>query len=565
MLELSGENPFKIRAYQSGARALETLEEDLSTIIEEDRLGKIKGIGSALTKKIITLYKTGELEFYDQLKASVPPGLLEMLEIPGLGGKKIKVIHARLGVNSIEELKRVCETGEIAKLPGFGAKSQEKILTGIANREIYGRRHLGWAAHEVAQPILEKLRSLSDVSLAEAAGSLRRGRETVGDLDFIVGSSNPAPIMQWFTGQEGIKEVTAHGETKSSIRLESGLQADIRVVPVEQFHFALHHFTGSKDHNVKMRQRALSRGYSLSEWGITPKDENNGNRIEAVKCQSEQELFHFLGLEFIPPELREGLDELEEAEAGKIPELVKASDIRGVFHNHTSATDGRHTLEEMVGAAQSFGWEYYGLGDHSKASFQANGMDEARVASQIESVKALNASGKFNIHVFSGIECDILPDGSLDLDDSILKELDFVVVSVHSSFSQSEEDMTQRIIRAIEHPHSTMLGHLTGRLLLRREGYQVNVPKVIDAALANGKIIEINAHPVRLDMDWRHWKKAAQRGLITSINPDAHEMEGLEYYRAGVQTARKGWLTKEHVFNTWPLGKVKAWLLEKGS
>ncbi|MCB1123569.1 MAG: DNA polymerase/3'-5' exonuclease PolX, partial [Verrucomicrobiae bacterium] len=521
LLELKGENPFKIRAYQSGQRALDTLEEDLGTLIEEDRLGDIKGIGKALNDKIITLFKGEPLKFYDDLKASVEPGLIEMLDIPGLGAKKIKKLHDELGVDSIESLTRVCESGEAAKLPGFGAKSVEKIISGIKNREAYSKRHLWWTANDTAQPILEGLRSLPQVKRAEAAGSLRRKAETVGDLDFIAASNEPGPIMEWFVSLPDVSEVTGHGNTKASVRFDSGLQADLRVVPPEQYVFALHHFTGSKDHNVAMRARALKRGYSLSEWGL--KTENK-EAVSVDTTEDEVALFKLLGLYYITPELREGLGEIEAAEKGDLPRLIEEKDLRGVFHNHTHASDGENSIEEMARAAEQRGWEYLGLADHSKASFQANGLDEARVEEQIKKIRALNASGEIDCHVFAGIECDIHKDGSLDLDDSTLEKLDYVVVSVHSSFSLSEEEMTARIIKAIEHPCTTMVGHLTGRLLLRREPYKVNHEKVIDAAIANRVIIEMNAHPMRLDMDWRYWHKAAEKGLLTSINPDAHSV-----------------------------------------
>ena len=560
LLELKGENPFKIRAYQSGQRALDTLEEDLGTLIEEERLGDIKGFGKALTEKIATLYRDEPLPFYDDLKASVEPGLIEMLDIPGMGAKKIKKLHDELGVDSIDALTKACESGEVAKLAGFGAKSVEKILSGIKNREAYSRRHLRWKANETAEPILEALRNLPQVERAESAGSLRRKMETVGDLDFIAASNDPQPIMDWFVALPDVAEVTGHGSTKSSVRFESGMQADLRVVPPEQFVFALHHFTGSKDHNVAMRSRALSKGYSLSEWGLRTDDKE---QMAVATIEDESELFKLLDLNYITPELREGLGEIEAAEEGELPELVEVEDLRGVFHNHTHASDGEHSIEEMTQAAQDRGWNYLGLADHSKASFQANGLNEERVEDQIEKIHAVNASGQFSCKVFTGIECDILKDGSLDLADSTLEKLDYVVVSVHSSFTLSEDEMTKRIIRAIEHPCATMLGHLTGRLLLRREPYEVNFEKVIDAAIANEVIIEMNAHPMRLDMDWRHWRRAADKGLLTSINPDAHNMAGFRYVAAGINACRKGWLTAESVFNTWPLEKVEDYLSKK--
>jgi DNA polymerase (family 10) len=558
LLELKGDNPFKIRAYSSGARVLEMMEEDLGAVIAEERLATIKGIGSALVEKIQTLYATGELEYYTKLRESVAPGLIEMLEIPGLGGKKVKKLHDAIGVESIDALQAACESGEVEALKGFGKKSAEKILTGIANRAAYAKRHHWWTAREVALPILEGLRGLPQTEQAEVAGSLRRLRETVGDLDFIVASADPQPVMDWFVAQPTVAEVTAHGATKSSVRFEGGLQADLRVVPAEQFAFTLHHFTGSKEHNVALRQRALARGYSLSEWGLSEKEDLE-NRKEEIKVTSERALFEFLGLAEIPPELREGMGEIESAEAEQLPNLVTLADIRGVFHNHTTASDGRGTIEEMAAAAEALGWDYLGLADHSKASFQAKGLDDARVLKQLESIRAFNESGESPVHVFSGIECDILPDGSLDLEDATLNALDYAVMSVHSSFSQSEEEMTARVVRAIEHPATTMLGHPTGRILLRREPYKIDLQKVIDAAIANRVIIEINANPHRLDMDWRLWRRAAERGLMCSINPDAHSREGLSYFEAGVNMARKGWLKKEQVLNSRDCAGVLRW------
>lgn len=561
LLELKGDNPFKIRAYSGGARVLETMEEDLGEVIAEERLGSIKGIGSALVDKIETLYATGELDYYTKLRASVAPGLIEMLEIPGLGGKKVKKLHDALGVESIDALKAACEAGAVAALKGFGAKSEEKILSGIANRAAYAKRHLWWNARAVAEPILEGLRELPQVERAEAAGSLRRLKETVGDLDFIVASADPEPVMDWFVGQEGVQEVTAQGATKSSVRFESGLQADLRVVPTEQFAFALHHFTGSKEHNVAMRQRALARGYSLSEWGLKRGEERvvNGE----LGLTSEKDLFEFLGLQEIPPELREGMGELDQYDAEDRsvlpPLLVSRNQIRGVFHNHTTASDGWATIEEMAEAAQALGFDYLGLADHSKASFQAKGLDDAQVLKQVDWIRAFNESGESPVHVFSGIECDILPDGSLDLEDETLEALDYAVMSVHSSFSQSEEEMTARVIRAIEHPATMMLGHPTGRILLRREPYKIDLQKVIDAAIANRVIIEINANPHRLDMDWRLWRRAAERGLMCAINPDAHKVEGLAHFEAGVNIARKGAIPKEQILNCRDCAGVAQW------
>lgn len=570
LLELKGENPFKVRAYQSGARALENLEEDIDRLIGEERLGEVKGIGKALTEKIIRLRKTGELPFYDDLRASIPDGLIEMLEIPGFGPKKIRKVHETLGIETIEDLQAACESGRIAELPGFGKKSAENILRGIANRIAYGRRHLWWDVRAVALPLLEELRRLPEVERAEVAGSFRRGSETVGDLDYIVASSEPGPIMDWFTTRGNVTEVTAKGETKSSVRFEGGLQADLRVVPDERFVFALHHFTGSKDHNVKMRQRALARGLSLSEWGIFKKGEepeDGGKAFERPLARKgiheESDLFKALGLEYIPPERREGLDEIELAEAGKLEAPLPFDALRGTFHNHTTASDGHSSLEELAAAAAEHGLAYIGVADHSKASFQANGLDAARLLEQVGRIHELNRDRGRRAWLFAGCEVDILKDGSLDFEKDVLEQLDYCVISVHGSMSgQSEEAMTDRIVRAMETDTGCLkiLGHPTGRLLLRREGYAVNMRRVIEAAAETGTLIELNANPWRMDMDWRHWHHAAELGIQCVITPDAHRAGDLAYLRAGILAARKAGLVARDIFNTRSLDRVRTLL-----
>ena len=572
LLELQGENPFKVRAYQSGSRILESLEEtQLDKLVADGELESVKGIGEALAQKITELRTTGRLGFYDKQRAAVAPGLIEMLQIPGLGPKKIRALNLKLGIADIAALAAACQSGQIAELDGFGAKSAEKILAGIRNREAYGRRHLWWDAEEVATPILAGLRALPGVTRAEAAGSLRRGMETVGDLDFLVAATHAVPVTDWFVAMPGVQEVTARGETKASVRFASGLQADLRILPDDQFPFALHHFTGSKDHNVQMRQRALARGLSLSEWGLAPAegDERVKEKVlgsaQRPTIHSETELFAALGLAFIPPELREGRGEIEAAEAGTLPRLIEPGDLRGAFHNHTTASDGHDTLSEMAAAAAALGWEYLGIADHSKSSVQARGLTEERLAAQVKEIRAWNEKPGSKPWIFAGTECDILPDGRLDFDDSVLATLDYVVASIHSVLGQDEATMTARMIRAIEHPRTTMLGHATGRLLLRRESSKVDLDKVVDAAIAHNVVIELNASPERLELDWRHWRKAAERGLVCSINPDAHETASLGYVRAGINIARKGWLRPQDVLNTLPLAEVRAWLASRAS
>lgn len=552
MLEIKGDNPFKIRAYRNAAAQLENLGEELETLVEEERLTEIEGIGKDLAQKITALFTKGKLEEYEKLKKSVPAGLLAMMQIPGLGAKKIKILYEELGIKSIEELKKACEGEKIVTIKGFAAKTVENILKGIQNLEAYGKRKYWWEAEAIALPLLEELCKLKFVDQAEVAGSFRRKLETVGDLDFLVSSSHPEKVMDWFTGHKNVISVQQKGPTKSSVRLQEGFQADLRVVPLESYPFALHYFTGSKEHNIKIRHRFLEQGLSLSEYGLSGK--------KVPKVRSEEDLFKALGLAYIPPELREDRGEIEAAAENRLPQLITYEDIRGVFHCHTTASDGHNTLAEMVKAVESLGWEYIGITDHSKSSTQANGLSEERLIEQVEQIRKLNASKKYRPFIFAGTECDILTDGRLDYADDILEELDFVIVSIHRGFKMEEKEMTKRIIKAIEHPSVTMLGHMTGRLLLKREPYALNSAKIIDAAIANGKVIELNAHPMRLDMDWRLWHHAKEKGLKCSINPDAHSVHDLLYVQAGVNIARKGWLEKEDVITTFTLSKVKKFL-----
>lgn len=561
LLEIKEENPFKIRAYRKAAHSLLNMDEDLQKVIDEGRLTSLEGIGKDLAEKITHLVRTGHLESYEELKKSTPEGLLELMKVYGLGSKRIIALYKTLKIQSVDALKQACLRGDVAQLKGFGTKTEKNILDSIAHLEQYQKRHLWWNAMTIASPILEGLQNLREVKKAEIAGSLRRNLETIGDLDFLVASPNPEPIIEWFTSQSFVNQVFAKGTTKASIRLESGIQADLRIVSEKQFGFALCYSTGSKEHNIKLRQRAQKRGWTLSEWGLESVDPKQPSPFEKKRLAvTEKDLYHILELDYIPPELREDQGEIEAAAKKKLPKLVEAKDIRGAFHIHTAASDGKNTLLEMVSGAQDLGWEYIGIADHSKSSVQANGLSEERLWEQLNEIKKLNASKKFTTHIFAGTECDILFDGSLDFPDDLLKELDFVVVSVHASLQLDEKTMTKRIIRAVEHPYTTMVGHVTGRLLLRREPYAVNVSKVIDACIKNNKIIELNVNPKRQDMDWRLWRAASEKGLKCCINPDAHSVQNLQFVSAGIGIARKGWLEKKKILNTYNLKDVMKFL-----
>ncbi|MCG8603353.1 MAG: DNA polymerase/3'-5' exonuclease PolX [Verrucomicrobiales bacterium] len=551
LLELKGENPFKIRAYRTGADVVQQFSGDIVARAKENDLKGIKGIGDALQQKLHELASTGKLEYHENLRAEFPETLFDLFKIQGLGPKKIKALYESLEVDSVARLKAVCESGEIAGLSGFGKKTAEKILEAIEFRESNADRfRLGDVAVPVAE-ILDFLRAHPDCLRAEAAGSYRRAKETVHDVDFLVASSNPEAVIEAFVGQDLVSKIIAQGSTKASIYLENGLQCDLRVVSNEEFACALAYFTGSKEHNVAMRGRALERGYTLNEYRLAPKE--GSEKDEPPVFETEAQLYEFLGLAFVEPELRENTGEVEAAESGDLPDLIQTENLRGTFHNHTTESDGKNTLEEMAEAAMELGLEYLGIADHSKSSFQANGLDEKRLRAQIEEITKLNRKyleDRTNFRIFAGNEVDILKDGSLDFDDELLGELDYVVASVHNAMTLSEKEMTDRLIKAVSHPAVTMLGHLTGRLLLQREAYAVNVPAVIDACAETGTIIELNANPWRLDMDWRWWKLATEKGVKCAINPDAHRTSQLDYLWFGVRLARKGWLTRDDIVNT---------------
>lgn len=565
LLDLKGENPFKTRAYANAARTLESLAEPLDKLIAENRLGEIKGIGEALQEKITTLVTTGRLPYYEELKASIPPGLLELMQIPGVGPRKVQALHEKLGVTSVAELEAACKAGKVAGLPGFGEKTQVKILEGIAFRRTYASRHLLSAALNASEPILESLRQHPDVIRCATAGSLRRNKEIIGDIDFLASSKNPKDVIDAFTSDPGVLSVSARGDTKASVILKGGLQSDLRVVSDAEFPYALLYFTGSKEHNIILRQRAIQRGLRLNEYGLFKSTEETRDPRLLVKCNTEEEIYEHLGLAYVPPELREDHGEFAIAEKHPIPRLLEWTDLHGSLHNHTNWSDGHETLEEVAQHIQELGCDYWAITDHSKSSFQAHGLDPARLRLQIKEIKKLNqrfADEGIDFRLLAGSEVDILKD-RLDFDDDLLAELDVVVASLHAGFSQNEADNTNRIIRAAENPLVHMLGHLTGRLLLEREPYKVNQHAIIDACAATGTWIELNANPRRFDLDWRLWPEAKAKGVKCVINCDAHRPEHAGYLRLGAGIARKGWLEKKDVINTLPLDKLMIELQRK--
>jgi DNA polymerase (family 10) len=479
-----------------------------------------------------------------------------MLRLPGMGPKKVKALYDELGIDDLDKLKKACAAGEVASLKGFGAKTQQKILEGLEFLDQAGDRVRIDQALPLALDMVKKLRGCAGVQRIELCGSLRRRKEVIRDIDILVSSAKAGPVMEAFIKLPGVTQVVAHGPTKSSVVVADGgraggqilINADLRVVEDEQFPFALHYFTGSKEHNIAMRSRAQQYGLKLNEYELA----GPGRK---VKCKDEAELFGALDLDYIPPEMRELTGELEAAAEHRLPQLVEADDIRGVFHCHTTWSDGGATLEEMAEAARKVGLKYLGIGDHSQSLTVARGLTPDRVRKQQAEIDALNKKLK-GIKLFKGTECDILADGSLDFDDDVLASFDYVVASVHSYFNQTEAEMTARIIKAISHPRVTMLGHATGRLLLRRDGYRVDLEAVLQAAARHGTLIEINAHPQRLDLDWVHCKRAKALGVRLVINPDAHSTHEVGYYPYGVDVARRGWLEAKDIFNTQTVKEV---------
>jgi DNA polymerase (family 10) len=574
LLELKDENPFKIRAYANAARSIEAWGGNVSDLQDEEALGKIPGIGKAIAAKVKELAATGSLQYLDELRAEFPPAILQLFSISGLGAKKIKALHEQLQISSIEELQNACKSGRVAELPGFGETTQAKICQAIQQRSKHaGSFQLGQIAGE-AETLLSELKSHPAVLMADLAGSYRRRKEIVRDLDYIVATKEPEAITKLLVGHRLVESVIAQGTTKTSVRLRSGIQCDLRVVAPAEYPFALNYFTGSKEHNIEMRNRALKRGWTLNEYRLAPlpdeaisdeKKSATADKPTAKKIpriEDEPALYRALGLDFVAPELRENCGEFEAAEKHLLPRLIEKENLRGTFHCHTIASDGHNTLEEMAEAAQELGLDYLGIAEHSRSSIQAHGLDEPKLRAQMQRIRELNK--KFDgFRLFAGIECDILRDGSLDFPDDILAQLDFVVVSVHSVFNLGEADMTRRIIRAIENPYVTILAHPTGRLLLKREPYAVDISAVLEAAAATGTWIELNGAPKRLDLDWRWWPLAKQKGVKCVINPDAHRIERLQDLWFGIGAARKGWLTKEDVVNCLPLGEMEAALQAK--
>lgn len=541
LMELAGDNPFRVRAYQNASRTIRSLPTDLAEAVADGSIRNIKGIGPNIAEHIAELLESDSPSFLVELRSQFPEGVLEMLRIPGLGPKKIKALMEELQIQSIGELEYACHENRLLDLPGFGAKTQENILKGIKGLTAYAGRYLAVNVQHEADGIVHALREAEGSVRVSIAGSLRRHKGVVKDMD-IVASGDAESLMYAIATNPLVEEVTARGDTKLTAHLKSGVNLDLRVVPDESFPYALQHFTGSKDHNIELRGRAVSMGLKSNEYGLFKGERN-------VPCKDEGEIYGELGLAFIPPELREAMGEIDASEKGELPDLLEPEDIKGALHVHTVASDGSSTLEEMVQAARGLGLSYLGITEHSQSAAYARGLEPDRVQMEWHRIDRFNEEME-DFTILKGIESDILPDGSLDYPDELLASFDFVIGSVHSGFTMSEEKMTDRICRALANPWLDILGHPTGRLLLTREPYAVNMEKVLQCAADNGKDVELNAHPYRLDLDWRLMPQAKALGIKIAICPDAHDTKDLLYTLTGVNTARKGWLTASDVLNT---------------
>ena len=552
LLEIKGENVFRVRAYRRAAENLESLTEDVAAVAKRDDLQKIPGVGKDLGGKIQECLTHGKIKDLEAMRKEVPRGLLSMMEVQGLGPKTAKLLYDKLGVDSVEKLEALARSGEILKVPGIREKTRDNILKGIATWRAGQSRMLVGKALDVADSLVHALKAHGGVTQIEVAGSTRRRKETVGDIDILVTSDDPERVIKTFVALPSALDVLAHGETKASIRHQEGIQVDLRVVEPEAFGAALQYFTGSKEHNVRIREIASKKGLKLSEYGVF--NEKTNRRIAGA---TEEEVYRAVGLPWIPPELRENSGEVEAALKGHLPDLIEPDAIRGDLHAHTDWSDGHHPLEKLVSAAEARGYEYIIVSDHSKSSTVAGGLTADELREQVRKIRELQK--KHTIRILAGSECDILADGTMDFPDDILKELDIVLAAVHSRFKQARSEMTARIVKALEHPYVHILVHPTGRLIGEREPYDVDLEQVFAAAKKHGKAIEINSYPQRLDLKDVHARRAAELGIPIAISTDTHYLDNLDYMALGIATARRAWITKTQVLNALPLKKLLAW------
>lgn len=544
LLEIDGANPFRVRAYRNAARTVTDLAESISALAEQGAaaLTKLPGIGDDLAKKIVTIVETGSLPQLEELRTKVPAGVVEMLRIPGLGPKKAAALFKELNIQSLDQLKEAAEKGEVARLKGFGAKTAKSILEGLAQIEQIGRRFLIDVARAEAEEIVADLLRVKSVKQASAAGSCRRRRETCGDLDVLATSSDSAAAMDALAGHRLVDKVLSRGETKQRVRLKSGLELDLRVVPDESYGAALQYFTGSKEHNIVIRRRAQERGLKVNEYGVFKGD-------KLVAGRTEEEVYKAVDLPWIPPELRENRGEIERAEQRTLPTLVELKDIQGDLHMHTTATDGTATIAAMAETAKERGLKYIAITDHSKRVTMANGLDAPRLRAHWKEIDRVRQEIN-GIDVLCGIECDILEDATLDLPDDVLGEADWVIAVLHYGIKQPREQIMRRLLNAVRNPHVDVIGHPSGRLLTKRAGADIDYPMLFKAAADHGVLMEINAHPSRLDLDDVQAAAAKDHGIPIVISTDAHSPHGLDVMEYGVFQARRAALEKKDVANT---------------
>ena len=568
-LRLAGENDFRAMAFDRAARTLESLEDKVADRIEEGTLTDIKGIGKSIAQDITQYYSEGKVDALNSLKEKVPEELTKWLDISGLGPKKIYKIHDKLEITTLDELKEKCKDGSVASLSGMGKKSAEKILKSIEWMEQFAERCRLDEAMDIGQRFYEFLKDLDGIKQIDVAGSLRRRKETIGDIDILISAEEQdrAKLFDQFTEHDSVMEILGRGDTKSSVRVEEGRQVDVRIVNEDQFDAALMYFTGSKEHNVVMRQRARERGMSLNEYGLFKLDEDgNTNFDERIEAGTEQEIYAKLEMNFVPPELREDHGEFELLSGDKTVDLLEEKDIKGVLHAHSTYSDGKYSIKEMAEACIERGYSYLGLTDHSQSAAYAGGLTPDRVFAQWKEVDELNshfAKENIDFTIFKGIESDILTNGDLDYSADVLKDFDFIIASVHSSIDMPVQKMLDRYQRAIENPYTTMLGHPTGRLLLKREGNSVDLNTVIEWAADRNVAIEINASPWRLDLDWRYGRKARKEGLLSAICPDAHSTDGIDDITYGVSIARKAGFGPGNILNAKSAEELSAWFKER--
>ncbi len=559
LLELDGASTFEVRAYQNASRAIGGLEGDIGEIVARNGLVGVPSLGKSIIAKVTALVTTGHMSQYDDLIARIPEGMRQMLRIPGLGPKRIRQINQALDITTLDELKQAAESGALASLPGFGAKSQENILKGIAFVAEHGSKYRIDIAEAYAEAVADTLRALPQTVRLSVAGSIRRRKEIVKDADIVASvarDEDRAALMETFVHHPDVGNITGQGDTKSSVTLRSGIAIDLRVVLDEQYPYTLHHFTGSKDHNVALRTRMHARGVKISEYGLFRGD-------DLIPCKDENDIYEAIGMQYVEPEMREDRGEIEAALARRLPKLLTEQDIRGMLHVHSTWSDGKATIREMADATLAMGMNYLGMCDHSQFAAYANGLTPDRVRRQQEEIDQLNEEYAGRMRILKGTECDILKDGALDFDDETLATFDFVVASVHSNFNLPPEEQTKRIIRAMENPYCSILGHPTGRLLLEREGYNPDLEAILQRAGELGVAVELNGDPHRLDLDWRYLRFATDRGVRIPITTDAHAPGGLSNLRWGVSLARKGWLTAEQCLNALDVDELQAFFREQ--